>query len=218
MWARPYDDDDQPRSQNLFPGLGAGREKALGSAGHMISEHPNILGVLNYHMLNVTFKMAVSSSKPKLLSVLRRVEFSLNNGNFPSLNLKPLQMKCFEYMLEGQDVIGVLPTGFGKSMLFHILPHFIPVKTTKNIVIVVCPLNCIIEDQLKVLKARRITADVLQLAVHEKEPAENLFRNEQEPSEHVVPDSTKFPRDVVNGNTSIVFAHPEVLLSRKVES
>ena len=97
-------------------------------------------------------------------------------------------MKCFEYMLEGQDVIGVLPTGFGKSMLFHLLPHFIPVKTTRNIVIVVCPLNSIIEDQLKVLKDRRITADVLQLAVNEKEPAENLFGNEQEPSEHVVPD------------------------------
>ena len=205
----------QPRSQDLYPGLGAGREKALGSAGHMIPEHPNILGVLNYHMLNGTFKMAVSSSKPKFLSVLRRVEFSLNNGNFPSLNLKTLQMKCFEYMLEGQDVIGVLPTGFGKSMLFHLLPHFIPVKTTRNIVIVVCPLNSIIEDQLKVLKDRRITADVLQLAVNEKEPAENLFGNEQEPSEHVVPDSTKFPRDVVNGNTSIVFAHPEALLSKE---
>ena len=38
---------DQPRSQDLFPGLGVGREKALGSAGHMISEHPKILGVLN---------------------------------------------------------------------------------------------------------------------------------------------------------------------------
>ena len=63
----------------------------------------------------------------------------------------------------------------------------------EHIVIVVCPLNSIIEDQLKVLKARRITADVLQLAVYEKEPADNLFGNQQEPSEHVVPDSTKFP-------------------------
>ena len=124
-------------------------------------------------------------------------------------------MKCFEYMLEGLDVIGVLPTGFGKSILFHLLPDFIPVKTTKNIVIVVCPLNSIIEDQLKVLKARGITADVLQLAVNDKEPAENLFGNDEETSEHVVPDSTKFPRDVVNGNTSIVFAHPEALLSEE---
>ena len=46
------------------------------------------------------------------------------------------------------------------SMLFHLLPHFISVKTIKNIVIVVRPLNSIIEDQLKVLKARRITAQV----------------------------------------------------------
>ena len=47
---------DQPRSQGLFPSLGAGREKALGSAGHMISEHPKILGVLNYQMLKRTFQ------------------------------------------------------------------------------------------------------------------------------------------------------------------
>ena len=63
----------QPRSQGLFPGLGVGREKALGSAGHMISVHPNILDVLNYHMFNGIFKMVVSSSEPKFLSLLRRV-------------------------------------------------------------------------------------------------------------------------------------------------
>ena len=154
---------------------GAWREKALGSAGHMISEHPNILDVLNYYMLNGVFKMAVTSSEPKFSSVFRRVRFSINNSNYPSLNLKPLQMKCFEYMLKGQDVIGVLPTVFGKSMLFHFPTSFLFCKTTKNIVIVVCPLNSIIDDQLKVLKARRITADVVQVAVNEKEPAENLF-------------------------------------------
>ena len=99
-----YGKDGNLVPRTFFPGLGVGREKALGSAGHVISEHPNFLGVLNYHTLNGTFKMAASSSKPNFLSVLRRIEFSLNNGNFPSLNLKSLQMKCFEYMLEGQDV------------------------------------------------------------------------------------------------------------------
>jgi len=49
-------------------------------------------------------------------------------------------------MLEGQDIIGVVPTGFSKSILFHLLPHFIPVKTNKDIVIVVCPLNYITKD------------------------------------------------------------------------
>ena len=90
-------------------------------------------------------------------------------------------------------------TGFGKSMLFHLLPHFIPVKKTKNIVIVVCPLNSIIEDQLKVLKARGITADVLQLAVNMNEPAENLFEREQEPSEHVAKESPKLSRPQSQG-------------------
>ena len=86
----------------------------------------------------LAFKLAYDytinmAGTPEFLSVLRRVGFSLSNGNFPSLNFKPLQVKCFESILQGQDVIGVLPTGFGKSMLFHLLPHFIPVKKTKNI-------------------------------------------------------------------------------------
>ena len=37
----------QPRSQGLFPGLGAGRGKALASAGHVPTLHPEILGVIN---------------------------------------------------------------------------------------------------------------------------------------------------------------------------
>ena len=37
----------QPRSQGLFPGLGAGREKTLASAGYVSTLHPEILGVIN---------------------------------------------------------------------------------------------------------------------------------------------------------------------------
>ena len=37
----------QPRSQGLFSGFGAGREKALASAGHVPTLHPEILGVIN---------------------------------------------------------------------------------------------------------------------------------------------------------------------------
>ena len=62
------------------------------------------------------------AGRPEFLSVLRRVGFTLrtlSNGNFPLLNFKPLQVTCFESILKGQDVFGVLPTGFGKSMLFH---------------------------------------------------------------------------------------------------
>lgn len=79
------------------------------------------------------------------LSVISRLGIALNRCNFPSFCLKPLQAKCFEYLLKGYDIIAVLPTGFGKSLLFQLLPNFLSVKADKNVVIVVCPLNSIIK-------------------------------------------------------------------------
>ena len=80
------------------------------------------------------------------LNVIRQIGVALNMAKFPPLNLKPLQTKCLEYILKGKDVIGVLPTVFGKSPIFHLLPYVLPTKGAKNIVPVVCPLNSMIED------------------------------------------------------------------------
>ena len=101
--------------------------------------------------------MAVSSDT---FGVLRRLGLAFNSGNFPFC-LKALQVKCFDYILKGYDVVAVLPTGFGKSLLFQLLPNLLPIKADKNIVIVVCPLNAIMDGQLKVLKDRKVAADVL---------------------------------------------------------
>lgn len=109
------------------------------------------------------------------LSVLSRLGYAFNRCNFPSFCLKPLQVKCFDYLLKGKDIVVVLPTGFGKSLLFQLLPDFLPVKADKNIVIVVCPLNSIIEDQLEVLQDRGIAADVLQLTSYKREAPDSLF-------------------------------------------
>ena len=48
--------------------------------------------------------------------------------------IPPFQVKCFEYLLKGKDTVAVLPTGFGKSLLFQLLPDFVPVKADNNIV------------------------------------------------------------------------------------
>ena len=45
----------------------------------------------------------------------------------------------------------------------------------KNIAIVVCPLNSIREDQLKVLQGRGISADILQFNSDEQEETEFLL-------------------------------------------
>ena len=48
--------------------------------------------------------------------------------------LKSLQVKCFEYLLKAKDIVAVLPTVFGKTLLFQLLPDFVPVKADNNIV------------------------------------------------------------------------------------
>ena len=61
------------------------------------------------------------------------------------------------------------PTGYGKSLIFHLLPDILEKRTTtstterNNIVIVVSPLTSIIEDQIKDLTSRGVSASFLQL-------------------------------------------------------
>jgi len=121
--------------------------------------------------------------------------------------------------LKGKDVVSVLPTGFGKSLLFQLLPDFLPLKANKNIVIVVCPLNSIIEDQLKVLEERGVTADVLQLATDGWEATESLFHSETNSVHNESIDDemklTSPSAKLINGDVQIVFAHPEALLSEE---
>ena len=66
------------------------------------------------------------------------------------VELKAKQRQSIEAALEGKDVFVTLPTGYGKSMIFHLLPlcarHLQLSKAP--IVIVVAPLLSLVEDQL----------------------------------------------------------------------
>ncbi|XP_028416773.1 ATP-dependent DNA helicase Q1-like isoform X2 [Dendronephthya gigantea] len=156
-------------------------------------------------------------------NIVKYIGIALNSANFPPLNLKPLQVKCLEYILNGKDVIGVLPTGFGKSLIFHILPYFMPTKKRSNIVLVICPLNSIIEDQLKILKDRGISANVLVGRSKDRSEIEKLFssspatedKSSNENLSHLTEEDYQIPNDILNGECSIVFAHPEALLSKE---
>lgn len=123
-----------------------------------------------------------------------------------------MQVKCLEYILKGQDVIAVVPTGYGKSLMFHLLPYFLPVKKARNMIIVVCPLNEIIEDQLKALTTRGITANSFAFT-GQHDSVELLFST----SSRINEDDGKLqiPDDILNGRCSIIFAHPEALLSEE---
>ncbi len=58
-------------------------------------------------------------------------------------SLKKEQMECISSIVAGRDVLAVLPTGFGKSLIYQILPDvYNNILDAKNsIVLVISPLN-----------------------------------------------------------------------------
>ena len=65
--------------------------------------------------------------------------------------LKSEQKNAVESLLRGKDVFGVLPTGFGKSLiyqLFVLAKSRMPTTSSRPTMIVICPLKSIIEEQI----------------------------------------------------------------------
>ena len=63
------------------------------------------------------------------------------------------QLPILTTLARGRDVVGVLPTGSGKSLCYQI-----PMLSGEGVVIVVSPLIALMEDQTQALKARGIAA------------------------------------------------------------
>lgn len=62
-------------------------------------------------------KMAVASSR----SVDEAIREALRL--FPNVpDVKEKQKKCIDLLLKGKDVLGLLPTGFGKSLIYQLFP------------------------------------------------------------------------------------------------
>ena len=84
------------------------------------------------------------------IPLFRQLHHVLNKYDIPDMCFKPQQLMCWERLLlsSDQDVVCVLPTGYGKSLIYQLLGDLMPqrVPGSENIVVVVCPLNAIIED------------------------------------------------------------------------
>jgi ATP-dependent DNA helicase RecQ len=96
-------------------------------------------------------------------------------------------------VLFGKDVIVNLPVGYGKSLVYQLLPGIMKKKgLTKNVVLVLSPLNIIQEEQLNILGYSGVTS--CRLPYSDKEPEFDL-------------DLSKILEN------SVIFAHPEALLN-----
>ncbi|MGK7389861.1 MAG: RecQ family ATP-dependent DNA helicase [Candidatus Cyclobacteriaceae bacterium M2_1C_046] len=77
---------------------------------------------------------------------------------------RPLQDEIIKSVLEGQDVLALMPTGGGKSICFQV-----PALVKEGICIVVSPLIALIKDQVEQLQKREIKAAAIYAGISKKE-------------------------------------------------
>ncbi len=155
------------------------------------------------------------------------VNYALQITNYHNLFLKVKQYQILESVILKRDTIGILPTGYGKSIIFHLLPFAADYlsqnnTTNGNIALIVTPLNAIIDDQISFLKKHGIEAVALNAisVAHVERESDNeedgtktsVDRDCQENGLALDP-STK--RDIKEGKFKIIYAHPEAFISCK---
>jgi len=73
--------------------------------------------------------------------------------------LKPEQRNAVEYLLNHDDVLAVLPTGYGESLNFQLFAVAASIERKEpQTALVVCPLKSVIEDQIAEAKSMGIPA------------------------------------------------------------
>ena len=94
-----------------------------------------------------------------------------NSGICPpnSLILKEKQLQTLRTLLEERDCIAILPTVYGISLIFQLLPWpwFLQKRynqPTPMIVVVVSPLTSLIQDQVMTLRRQGIKACCLSIS------------------------------------------------------
>ena len=78
----------------------------------------------------------------------RPIAYALRHVEYPSMTLEPEQKDCVQCVYEGKDVFVWLPTGFGKTVCFEVLPFMFDMKLGRvdSLVVVVSPLVSLMVD------------------------------------------------------------------------
>lgn len=141
------------------------------------------------------------------------LQSAIVNSSYWNINIKPKQVKCLEAVYGGKDTVGVLPTGYRKSIVFHLLPGLFLAKVSSRsteqspihpVIIVVSPLNSLISDQI-----RRSTEGKVKVAILNARKGKNS--EDLEFNETSVANSSWLK----DARYDIIFTHPEAVLPCK---
>jgi len=90
-------------------------------------------------------------------------------ARFGHESFRPGQRRVIDALVGGRDVLALLPTGAGKSLVYQLAAQLLPGAT-----VVVTPLLALMKDQVDSIQARGIPAAVLQGSVSERRLEEQL--------------------------------------------
>ncbi|HEX3762555.1 MAG TPA: RecQ family ATP-dependent DNA helicase, partial [Kofleriaceae bacterium] len=87
---------------------------------------------------------------------------------------RPGQAQAFEHLLAGEDLLAVMPTGSGKSLLYQLTSLVVP-----GVTVVVSPLIALIKDQLDKMVARGVSACKIDstLTVKQRREVDEMVRS-----------------------------------------
>ena len=106
---------------------------------------------------------------------------------------------------EKGDLIVSLPVGYGKSLIFHVLPQILRKEKANPVVLVVSPLNIIQKDQCQSLRQHNISCCRLDIEA-------NLDVVEENVDAFKCQSDAKFV-NVEQGKFQVILCHPEALLN-----
>ena len=105
-------------------------------------------------------------------------------------SFRPLQKEIIEYVYKGNDALGLLPTGGGKSIIFQVTG-----LARGGLTLVVTPLIALMKDQVENLQTRKIKAAALYTGISYEE--------------------TKFYlNEAINDRLNFLYVSPERLMSQ----
>ena len=103
-----------------------------------------------------------AASSDKFSEILTNV---LRLLNLESISLREQQVNAIRVIVEKRrDVLPVLPTGFGKSLIFQLLPFVFNswLEVSDSVILVVSPLNALMRDQMIKLDSMQVPSIMIR--------------------------------------------------------
>src|SRR3954471_22642179 len=100
---------------------------------------------------------------------------TLLHDRFGHQSFRPGQLQIIQSLLDGHDVLAVLPTGAGKSLVYQLAAQLLP-----GVTLVISPLIALMKDQVEAIEAAGLSVSVINSTRSNAEVAEDLGKLQRE--------------------------------------